>query len=136
MNRQHGFTLIEVLVASFILFLVIASVTLVYRGAVLSSIKAERVVVISSQIKPIKSLVKDEITRANGQLVLDGSGEQGDVTYTWQAQVIKQGRAPARFDPETARMSEGKLTIYYWEINMSLSFKDNVRHYQFNEVTW
>lgn len=136
MNKQRGFTLVEVLVASFILFLVIASVTMVYRGAVLSSIKAERVVVISSKIKPIKSLIKIELTRANGQSNMEGHGEQGGVTYTWQANVVKSGRAPARFDPETAKMEEGKLTIYYWEIDMSLSFKDNVRQYQFNEVTW
>ena len=72
-KKSAGFTLLEVLLAAFILFLVITSVTLVYRGAILSSGKAERSLLISGSVPSIRMIIT-EAFRDNPQYV-DHVGE-------------------------------------------------------------
>ena len=72
MNRQRGFTLLEVLIAGFILFLVISSMTFVYRGAFLSSNKAESAIKFTAAIPSIKQLVSGKIRASAKEQNLSG----------------------------------------------------------------
>lgn len=135
-NKQQGFTLIEVLVASFILFLVIASVTMVYRGALLSSFKAEQVLRFSSMVEPISEQIRSQIKDASGEGDKQGNGAMGELTYHWSATVSQQGTAPEQFNFESGEVEAGKVTFYLWHIELQLQFKTATRQYQFTEVTW
>jgi Tfp pilus assembly protein PilV len=66
-SSQRGFSLLEVLLAGFILFLVLSSMTLVYRGAILSSAKAESAITFTSSIMPIKQLIADRLRGQGGE---------------------------------------------------------------------
>lgn len=135
-KSTQGFTLIEVLVASFILFLVIAAVTMVYRGALLSSFKAERVLSFSTLVEPIAEQISTEITAADQVNQLQGSGAMGTLTFSWQAVVSHQSKAPEMFNAGTGEMDSGDKTFKHWQVTMQLQLKNATREYQFNEISW
>ena len=62
-SRQRGFTLLEVLLAGFILFMVLSSMTLVYRGALLSSEKASRALSIAAALPMIRVIVTQQLKK-------------------------------------------------------------------------
>ncbi|PCH94203.1 MAG: hypothetical protein COB83_12275 [Gammaproteobacteria bacterium] len=135
LNKKKGFTLIEVLVASFILFLVIAAVTMVYRGAVLSSHKAERALQFSSLVDPISEQIRLQLqSSANNEL--QGQGNMGAVTFNWLAIQAFQAKAPALLDAESGDISLGNKTFRLWHVTLELKLKNTVRNYQFSEVSW
>ena len=86
MNRgtqklAQGFTLVEVLVSGFILFLVLAAMTDLYRGAILGSSKAEQSLKISSAVSFVRANLSASL-RANPPLQEGkGNGKFGEVYY-------------------------------------------------------
>ncbi|MFT5812273.1 MAG: prepilin-type N-terminal cleavage/methylation domain-containing protein [Psychroserpens sp.] len=135
-NNAQGFTLIEVLVASFILFLVISALTMVYRGALLSSFKAERVLSFSALVDPIAEQISTQINAAEQVNQLQGSGAMGQLTFSWQAVVSHQSKTPEMFNVGTGEMDSGDKTFKLWQVNMQLQLKNATREYQFNEMSW
>ncbi|WP_448246059.1 PilW family protein [Thalassotalea agariperforans] len=135
-NNQKGFTLIEVLVASFILFLVISTMTMVYRGAMLSSFKAERTLKFVALVAPITENIRLEIKDSLSQTQLSGKGTMGEITYSWNAVTIQQAKAPLIFDAALDELSSGDKVYKLWAVTMELKLKTAVREYQFSEVTW
>ncbi|SEK47163.1 prepilin-type N-terminal cleavage/methylation domain-containing protein [Colwellia chukchiensis] len=135
-QTNKGFTLIEVLVASFILFLVISAVTMVYRGALLSSFKAERVLTFSAFVAPIAEQISMEIKAEKKEEQLQGSGTMGQLSFTWHASVNQQSKAPEQFNAGSGQMDSGNKTFKLWQVTMQLQLKNAVRNYQFNEISW
>lgn len=135
-SKQHGFTLIEVLVASFILFLVITSITMVYRGALLSSHKAEQVVRFSGMVDPISEQVRSQVQSATGQQEIQGRGKMGEIEYEWQAKVMQYTTAPEQFNIETGEIEAGEITFYLWNVKMQLQLNSTQRQYQLTELSW
>lgn len=133
--NQKGFTLIEVLVASFILFLVIAAVTMVYRGALLSSHKAERTLQFSSLVEPISEQIRLQLqSPANNEL--QGQGSMGPITFNWLAVQAFKAKAPALLDAESGDIAQGNKTFRLWHITLELQLKNTTRDYHFSEVSW
>jgi prepilin-type N-terminal cleavage/methylation domain-containing protein len=135
-SRNRGFTLIEVLVASFIMFLVIASVTMVYRGAILSSGKAERTLLFSSKAESISEQIRIQIQSSNEQAEIQGQGSMGKVNYSWSATPIRVAKAPAQFNLALGEMDSGKTVFRLWNITLTLTLGLATRSYQFSEVSW
>ncbi|WP_108947130.1 type II secretion system protein [Shewanella halifaxensis] len=137
-KKQQGFTLIEVLVAGFILFLVISVTTLIYRGATLSSHKAER----SIYVNGLVPLIIDEIqvkVRSKGQdgtLSLAGQGSMAEVEYDWTGKVIDFLAAPPKLLAE-AGISEVQNKRYkLWQINVNARYNGYERNYKYVEFSW
>ncbi|MFT5814555.1 MAG: Tfp pilus assembly protein PilV [Psychroserpens sp.] len=130
-----GFTLIEVLVASFILFLVIAAMTMVYRGALLSSNKAERTLQFSSLVEPISEQIRLQLQSSTNN-ELQGKGSMGAITFTWLARQGFQAKAPALYDAESGELTQKGKTFRLWHITVKLQLKKATREYQFSEVSW
>lgn len=134
--QQQGFTLIEVLVASFILFLVISAITMVYRGSTLSSFKAERVVKASALVGPISEGIRIQVRKSETESEMTGQGEMGGISYTWTANQLAQGVAPRRYNIDSGEFEVGKKTFRLWQINLTLQLGSMTRFYQFEEVSW
>ena len=134
-KTQQGFTLIEVLVASFILFLVIAGVTMVYRGAVLSSHKAERSLKIASMVEPISEQIRLHIQSSSGA-ESQGQGTMGAINFSWNAIQTSQAKAPESLDGESGNITQGNKTFRLWHITLELKLNKATRHYSFSEVSW
>ncbi len=137
-NKSTGFTLIEVMVASVILFASIAVVSVVYRGAFISSQKAEQHVELSGVLPTVLANIRDEI-RSNGNNDLtDISGKSAvwAIKYEWQANLITIKAAAATFSPESGLMETSKPRYKFWQVNLVLTSKSLTKQYSFNEVSW
>jgi len=129
---QHGFTLLEVLLAGFILFLTLTSMTLVYQGAALSSAKAQESVAASALIPSIKALIVEDFYNKSPIGAPSGEGSMGGYDFVWQATLRAQAR------PSLIFMEDNELdpTFNYslWDIDFFLVKGAISRHYRFSEV--
>tara|TARA_B110000114_G_scaffold184470_1_gene228231 strand:- start:2 stop:415 length:414 start_codon:yes stop_codon:yes gene_type:complete len=133
-KSQRGFTLLEVLMAGFILFLTIAAMTLVYRGALFSSEKADKFLQMSSAVMPIRQIISDKLRQADYRDAGTGDGSYGYVDYSWNATLTYSGK-PSRILQEDTGTGQD-LEYYLWRVDVSLSSGTLNRKYQFSMVTW
>ena len=127
-SRVQGFTLLEVLLAGFILFLTLTSLTEVYRGALLSSGKAEQVLSMTGPIPPIRVIITNALVEDGLQA---GEGTYGDLDYTWSATLAYEGR------PSLAVLEETPMARYFlWDIDLKVTKGKLVRRYNFRELSW
>ncbi|MDA9231726.1 prepilin-type N-terminal cleavage/methylation domain-containing protein [Porticoccaceae bacterium] len=137
MNRgtqklAQGFTLVEVLVSGFILFLVLAAMTDLYRGAILGSSKAEQSLKISSAVSFVRANLSASL-RANPPLQEGkGNGKFGEVYYKWNARRVSVGSAPIALQEDLAR--EVRYTL--WRVELKFEYMGSIRRFHFSEVTW
>lgn len=134
-TNKQGFTLIEVLVAAFILFIVISAVTMVYRGALLSSFKAEKSL---SQISYVSSIT-DEIRfviKHSGLSSLKGDGVLGATSYNWVAHIVRENTPPPLVDQETNATVKAANSFKLWKISLQVNTGNVSREYSFYEVSW
>ncbi|CAH9052712.1 hypothetical protein PSECIP111951_00674 [Pseudoalteromonas holothuriae] len=137
-SLSSGFTLIEVLVASVILFSTITAVTLLYRGAVLSSTKATRVMQITN-VMPIAAKQIGYMIRKKtvpGIASLSGSNQFWGVGVKWTAHRIDYRSAPAIYDFDNGQDAEQPKKYSLWAVNVTFSINDYQREYQFKQVSW
>ena len=131
-KKSAGFTLLEVLLAAFILFLVITSVTLVYRGAILSSGKAERSLLISGSVPSIRMVIT-EAFRDNPQYEGHvGEGSYGKLNYQWVATLTHLGQPSLLLQRDTGR----DIRYYLWHVELQVSRGGASRTYNFSEISW
>lgn len=135
---NKGFTLIEVLVASVILFSSIALVSMVYRGAFLSSEKANNHITISGVLPSVLSTIKQNIQNQGNSTANQFNDESSTwgVEYQWQASLIEQKSAPRKFDPNTQQLDNPPLKYKLWQVQLTLSANGVMKEYQFTELSW
>jgi len=133
-----GFTLIEVLVASVILFTAVATVSMVYRGAYISSEKANNHVVISGMLPSLLTKIQVDI-RSKGmfpETQIFGEGSSWGVDYQWQADLLEHKSAPTKLDPDSGSYVTPPQKYYLWLVNLSLHYKGMSKKYSFRELSW
>ena len=129
-TKQSGFTLLEVLLAGFILFLVLSSTTLIYKGALLSSGKAERNLSISAAVPSIRVLISKTFSEVTGTFTRSGAGSYGALDFKWDATLVSRGVSTEVAGEESTRRS-----FYLWDVKLELKKGNVVRNYNFREVS-
>lgn len=128
----------EVLIAGFILFLVISTTTLIYRGAVLSSHKAERSIYVNGLLPLMIDSIDTQI-HTNGQdktLTLNGRDEMGMSSYTWSAEVIDYQAPPQRSVAESGITEAQGKRFKLWQVTVNVEYDDYEREYRYLETSW
>jgi len=133
-SRESGFTLLEVLLAGFILFITISTMTMVYQGAVIASEKANASLKLSAAISPIRQLITDGFQYGIFAEQKEGHGQYGSVTYYWKAVMVQKGM-PSEVIQEDSGMGES-LRFFLWQIDLNLVSESMTRNYQFSEISW
>ena len=137
-HKNSGFTLIEVLVASVILFSSIAVVSVVYRGAFISSQKAEQHVQMSGMVPAILANIRHQIrSKGNSDHVeINGQSALWGLPYQWQANLLTIKPPAPTFSPEDGVMQNKAPRYKFWQVNLSIGLKPKSKVYTFNEVSW
>ena len=135
---SRGFTLIEVLIAGVILFMVIAVTTLVYRSALLSSNKAEQVLAITGYLPIIIDNITEDLQQQDTgrQNNLQGEGLSMQVAYSWHARLIQANSALSVIDSFTGELLVQPARYRLWEIKLELTLGDSTRHYEYEDFTY
>ncbi|MBL4941376.1 MAG: type II secretion system protein [Colwellia sp.] len=127
-NKQQGMTLIEVLVASTILFSFLAVMTQVMGTATIASDQAEKNITISLNMPFIIDEIKSEMdagkTSSNGELHI------ADVSYTWQAKQID--RLPILHSPLQVQPITRFVMLY--NIKLIINFKSLQKVFHYTDV--
>lgn len=132
--KNQGFTLIEVLIASFIMFISLAAFTLVFRSAIISSDKAENNVSSAAYVDVMLGDISAQLFQNKQLTKLQGNGALFGRNYSWKASVINVTQPPARYFGQTLSQAEHQAKI--WRIALSISYNQKISEYQYQEVTW
>lgn len=137
-KQQSGFTLLEVLVAGFILFLVISTMTMIYRGAMLSSSKAERVLLISQSLPFILDEIRLTIRSPESKEIQQHAveGTMFNVDYQWSAEILEFTAPPSRFDVDQTRFIDYEQRFKLWQVSLTIQIDQLERTYQYRETSW
>lgn len=137
-QSNSGFTLIEVMVAAVILFSVIATVSMVYRGAFLSSEKADKHINLAAVMPSILAVIKADIQSKENERknLLTGKNSAWQVNYQWQATLLEQKSPPKKYDPFTQKLADAEIKYKLWQVQLTLRYKNLVKQYQFKELSW
>ncbi len=132
--NQGGFTLIEVLIASFIMFIALATFTMVFRGALLSSERAESVVSTSAYTDLIVDKISASLKQQHKKTQAGGQGMLLGRQFFWQAHVKQVSRPPARYFGGS--LEQASHTIKLWQVKLTVKTNTSAKDFTYEEVTW
>lgn len=137
-RQQLGFTLIEVLVAALILFSTIATVSMIYRGAFISSEKSNAYININGVLPSILATIRDEIRQQGNARSeqITNSTTTWQVKYHWQADLVSHKSAPVKIDVDTGNLITPPEKYKLWQVMLTLEYNGLKKHYQFRELSW
>jgi type II secretory pathway pseudopilin PulG len=135
-NTTKGFTLIEVLIASVILFGSISIVSQAFRGAVNSSLKAQRSVEIARTVPMLLNIIEFRLRTQPLNKPIQHEGVFDDATFSWSAKVVNRDGASDRLSPEDGAIIEFDDRFYLWEVNLSVQHQGLQKDYLYKEFTW
>jgi type II secretory pathway component PulJ len=139
MNKPSGgFTLVEVLVASVILFSVLAAVSLVYRGAITASTKATQHLVLNAEVRGIviqieEALYKVSLTEKDETSL---EGKVNGVSFNWHAEVVDYRSAPQKFNVDIGQFVTPPKKYKLWQVTLELKHGGLTKQYQFFQLGW
>lgn len=138
MHHKKGFTLVELLVSVVILLAVITTVSMLYRGAFISSEKASKYVQFSTAITGVLDTVRFDIRHAPfNQTRLEGTGTNGGVSFRWNASAIKEKGDSISGTSDIAIQLQTTSNQYkLWQVSLEVEAQGIARQYQFKEVSW
>ena len=141
---QQGFSLIEVLVAAVILFMVLTASLLIYRSAMSASVGAESALRLSMDVPQARQLITDQMRQGFSNPPRSGQFELGDAEFVWDATLAASGQLTDLEAIEIDQsLSEGGSVrvaldrgFYLWDVSMVVSLNRQRREFSFKEVTW
>mgnify|MGYP005707633269 CR=1 FL=1 len=130
MKTQNGFTLLEVLVASLILFMAIALVSLTYRTGLNAERAAEKKVFKSVVVRFIQQAIVEELRVRPGRN--SGDGQWGELSYQWEVKKESGKWSKSGFDIETNTQVEMGRQLELKDINIDVEGEI----YEFTHLSW
>ncbi|CCQ10319.1 hypothetical protein PALB_11840 [Pseudoalteromonas luteoviolacea B = ATCC 29581] len=137
-HKHSAFTLLEVLIASVILFSAIALMTVIYRGSLNASNTASAHLKLNTPVRSIIQEIKSEITNLD-PTVSDVKGNEGvafGVKYSWSATIAKSGFPPKQFDPDMGSFIDAKNEFRLWNVTLELEYNNKKKVYSYQELGW
>ena len=135
-RSQQGFTLVEVLIASVILFTVLVAVSQAYQGANRASERAEAMVQMQGVVPLLLDTIRFRLKDADSSESLQQEGQLNTVLFEWRAAVVEQGAPPDRLSPEDGGLISFDDKFFLWQVELRLQLGNTERHFSFQELTW
>ena len=138
LQKGKGFTLMEVLLAGLILFITLSAMTLIYRGALFSSKKAQQVLVINSYVpiavEQIEQLMQQPQHAEKSQI--SGQGKLLKTEFSFVA-TLNSAKSPL---PRLSGFSNETIVLparyKLWDVNLVLNLDGAEKSFQYQEITF
>ena len=135
-GRAQGFSLLEVLVASIILFMFLAMAAQAFRQASISSMKAERSAKVAAVMPLLVEGVRQQLFKASIGSTPTGSGELQGIGYQWQAVLSQRSGATRSFDENRLQFVKQADRYNLWDVTLTLQLDSYQREWIYEELTW
>jgi prepilin-type N-terminal cleavage/methylation domain-containing protein len=130
-----GFTLIEVLIASTILFASLAVISESYRASMMASDKAAKTAEMLTPLPLILGYVKNKLLETPDELV-EGQGEVLGVRFTFEARSARFGAPARRIDPDSGQLMVYQPRFRLYDVQLDLSRGTMRRAFTYQELAW
>lgn len=135
-NSLKGFTLIEVLVATIILFLFITMAAQIFRQSADASLKAERAVKVAALVPLVVENIRNQVEQAKSLGTLRGEGQLKEVRYQWKASLAQRKPPIEGFDNLRLEFRTFEDKYNLWNVDLTVSIGSYQRHWVYEELTW
>ncbi|MDP5134929.1 type II secretion system protein [Rheinheimera baltica] len=131
MIKQAGLTLIEVLIASMILFMALGLIGTIFQQSFNTQRQAQKYISVAKDYSNLQSRIRYELSagEATGQILI------GTTVYTWKATLIE--KAPERTN-QSPEMSENDVVfgmLHLFLINVSVEANSSL-NFEFKQAIW
>ncbi len=133
--RQQGFTLIEVLLASMILFISIATASLALKSVVTNKSKLEQRVLAVQNIPFLMDEIEYEVKLTNSKEISGNKVIEG-MSYYWVGKVTQSKKPKSGVDLESNSNVIIDRTFYSWDIEITVSTGNWNKKYRYKELSW
>ncbi|NTS76916.1 prepilin-type N-terminal cleavage/methylation domain-containing protein [Catenovulum sp. SM1970] len=138
MHQNNGFTLVEVLVAAAILFSTIATVSVIYSSALLSSDKASKTVDSLITVKPVIYLIKEQLQQSSKKSTEqhEGKGDIWGYKYSWVAKLTAFKAPTDKFNSDTGAYDKHPKRFKLWSVQLTITNTSTTKVFEYEELTW
>ncbi|MCY7294378.1 PulJ/GspJ family protein [Alteromonas sp. a30] len=130
LRSAKGFTLIEVLIASVILFMAIALVSMAYKSGIRAEMAAEKHVFRAVALGFIEAAIKEELRASPSNT--SGEGRWSRFEYSWKVVDVKEKWSKAGLDYESNTQVQFGRKVFLQYISVEI----NEVEYEFTHLTW
>ena len=134
-RRMDGFTLVEVLIASTILFAAITVISESYRASLMASDKATRTAEMLTPMPLIVGHVQGKLLETPDERV-SGKGEILGVKFEFVAATTRFAPPPRRFVPETGEFQSFAPRFRLYDVQLTLRSGTQQRTFAYQELAW
>ena len=137
-GNEKGFTLVEVIVASVVLFSAIAIGSLAYRTSVNSLDRISTNIAMADALPPIMVFVREDLELEKDQ----GSGRYSPyISYSFEAKTAETSRnILSPYDEFTGGLQYGDYVITLWNVQLTMTYEEEGRvkqaQYDYKELIW
>ena len=137
-GREHGFTLIEVLIASVIMFTILTIGVTTYRTSLHLLDKTTKHSLISRSLPAIMEQVKQQIFSGKQQ----GKGVfSTDISYDWSSSAqLQSNNLLGTKDLDTGEYQSGIFVLVLHNVHLNINYGDEISgggfSYNYKELTW
>ena len=133
MRSHRGFSLLEALIASFILFIVLVGVSRLFSTATNSSIQATKNSALNYQVVPILESIRVQLHQ---QKKRSGSGRWQNIEYRWQANEDLEKNAISSNVDSLGTDAQRGAKIKLFKVSLWVSYQGIEKQFEYREVSW
>jgi prepilin-type N-terminal cleavage/methylation domain-containing protein len=133
--RSTGFTLVEVLIASVILFAAITIAADTYRTHLITTEKATATAKMLTPLPLIVGTIRNDLQQSPTES-LEGRGELLGVRYDYRADTLQFAPPPRRFDPDRGEFRDYPPRYRLYGVKLNLSWQRRSRQFEYRELAW
>lgn len=134
-KRSRGLTLVEVLIASTILFAALTVAAETYRTVLSSSQKAAVRVELLTPIPTIVLAIRQEL-RDNPRDRVEGAGEMLGVSFSFEAVTTRFAPPAAQFDVDLGEFADYAPRFRVYDVRLEVRANSLSRSFVYQELAW
>ena len=136
-RRSFGLTLIEVLIASVIVFGVVALTVDMYRSSLITTNKAQGEVQALLLVQMLLPRIQRDLSRLSSQDRVSAVGSYNGMRYSYDATGISFASPPEEVDIETGELRRFEPRFRLYDVKLSLTSASGVeKTMTYRELAW